>query len=93
VSGSRREQLSGLETILISIASFVVGAVVGVITFAVFFAQQFVQKTACEAERRGCSHRVEIERKEIAQLAGEVKELNRWIRILADKMEVKMVDR
>jgi hypothetical protein len=82
--------VTGLETILISVASFVVGAVVGVVGFALAFGKQFVLRHSCEAFRMGCSHRVDAERKEIASLAEDIKELGKWTRLIADKMNLKL---
>jgi hypothetical protein len=82
--------LTGLETILISMASFVAGAIIGVVTFAVYFSQQFVQRTACEAVRSACAHRVEMERREIIAMAADIKELSRWTRMIAGKMNLDL---
>lgn len=82
--------MTGLETVLISVASFVVGAVVGVVGFALAFGKQFVLRTACDAFRVGCHHRGEVERVEIERLSGDIKELSKWIRLIATQMDVKL---
>lgn len=82
--------MTGLETILISVASFVVGAVVGVVSFALAFGKQFVLRTACDAFRSGCNYKGEDERREIQKLAGDVKELSKWIRLIAAQMSVTL---
>jgi hypothetical protein len=82
--------MTGLETILISGASFVVGAVVGVVGFALAFGKQFVLKSACEARYSNCYFRGEKEQADIKKLSGDIKELSKWIRLIAAQMQVSL---
>jgi len=76
--------LTGLETLLISLGSFVFGVVSGIFAFG----RHFVSRKECEAHRDGCMKLNNFSKLEIQQMHLQIRELNKWVRMIAGKLQI-----
>jgi hypothetical protein len=81
--------MTGLETILLSGASFVFGAVAGVVGFG----RQFVTRNECKANRDGCGNVQAFTQRDLHHMSAQISEMGRWIRMIAKQVQVELPER
>jgi len=81
--------MTGLETILLSGASFVFGAAAGVVGFG----RQFVTRNECKANRDGCVSVHAFTQRDLKYMSEQIFEMGRWIRVIAKQGNIDLPER
>jgi hypothetical protein len=80
------------STIAFSVASFVIGAVLGVVASILSLGKYFVSRNECGVMRDNCRHNGDMERASIDHIRVDIKELKKWLRLMAGKLNLELPD-